>query len=178
MADLLISGIFPRTADEGIHPRSVLEHFGRPAVPGCWSGLYGLNATREGIKALLSRADTPQAVFRVVCRVPGGIVTHMTADSALEMEYLNVRYADAALKARLRDAWREISGDADDDAMLRHPHRVRDVLTQLGLGSLPLVLHPFSPADSNQVFTAGTVLDPSAIIEIRCRQREIEIRIE
>lgn len=178
MADLLISGICPRTAQGMVHPCSVLEHFGRPGVPGCWSGLYGLNATREGIKALLLRANAPQAVFRAACRVPGGIVTHMTADSALEMGYLNVRYADAALKARLRQSWREISGDDDDDAMLRHPERVRDVLTELGLGSLPVVLHPFSLADSNQVFTAGTVLDPSAIIEIRCRQREIQIQID
>lgn len=157
----------------------MLELFGRSAVSGCWSGLYGLNATREGIKELLSHATVPQVVFRVECEVPGEIVTRMTADKVLEMGYLNVRYADAELMDRLRDAWGAISGYDDADVAMRcQPHLVREVLARLGLGSLQVVIHPLSPAGSDRVLTVGTVLSLSAVSVIRCRQPGIHVRLD
>lgn len=176
MANLFLSGVVPR-AQEGIcHPASVLSLFGLEPVPGCWSGLYGGGSTREGLKLLLNDAKEPQVVFRVVCEVPGGIVTGMSASAAAEMGYLNIRYADAGLMHELRSAWVSESEDKDQ-AIHSSPHRVRSVLQSIGLNDLLLVLHPFQPKGGSGVLTAGTILSPSTISEVHSRRPGLDIRI-
>lgn len=148
-------------------------------MPGRWSGLYGSTSTREGLKRLLSDADVPLSVFRVVCTVPGGIVTIMSAEESAALGYLNLRYADAQLMGRLEAVWSRLAHEDDPQkAIHTRPDLVVEVLAELTIDSLRVVLHPFRPANSKQVLTVGTILDPGAVEDIRSRNKDLDIRVD
>lgn len=179
MARLILSGVVsrgergkPRTAT--LH--SVLPRLGLKPVPGCWSGLYGTASTREGLMRLLKSATEPNAIVRVACEVPGGVVTRMSTEELPRLGYLNVRYADADLSARIDGVWSALAGiDDPKKALLTRPDLVVRVLSELQIQDLPLVIHPFRIRDETMVLSVGTILNDNCIVDVKSREPGLQI---
>lgn len=179
MAKLFISGVAARAAATdapAVRPTSVLELFGRPPVEGCYSGLYGTSSTREGLKRLLQSAQQPMSIFRIVCEVPGDIVTSMGSGDLQALGYVNVRYADAPLLARIEDGWRSLSAlDDAREAIQTRPDLAAQVLSGIGVEGLSVIIHPFRPPDTNLVLNVATVLDQRCVIDVHSRDPNLRL---
>lgn len=181
MAKLFVSGVAPRQYNAQaptIAPSSVLDLFGCPPVPGHWSGLYGTSSTREGLKRLLVSAKEATSIFRVICKVPGGIVTSMGYEDLGSLGYLNVRYADAELLARIEHCWCSLTGlDDPREAVQTRPDRAVEVVKHIKAQGVLLIIHPFRPPDSELILNAATVLDPSCVVDIRSRDPYLSLAL-
>lgn len=181
MARLFLSGIATRqqhNEPQTVQPKSVLSLFGRKTVKGCWSGLYGTSSTREGIKRLLQSADQPQSIFRVICEVPGEVVTRMGAEDLRELGYLNVRYADASLYEAIEKCWAKAARMKDGQkAIETHPEYAQKVAHAIAPGNLSLIIHPVKVPGSELVLSVGTILNTVCIDEIHSRDRNLNIQL-
>ena len=181
MANLFLSGIAPRSNKDtprDLTPESVLKLYGFKAVEGCWSGLYGSSSTREGIKLLMQASDKPHSIFRVICKVPGGIVSYMAQQDLADLGYLNVRYADAALHHMIGTLWADYAGyDDPQEAILTHPEFARDVAEAVAPASLSLIIHPFRVKGTELILSAGTILDTNCVTDIHSRDRTLNIEL-
>ena len=178
MTSLYLSGTAPRGCGDH-QPVSVIEAFGRTPVPGHWSGLYGNASTREGLKRLMRGAEQPVSVYRITCEVPGGLTTSMGREEIESFGYLNVRYANAALKNELEAAWSRVTGLEDgEQAMTHHPDVVVEVLKQIDAPPMSLVIHPFEVPGENLMLSVATVLNNDAVSGYRSRDRGLTLHLE
>lgn len=179
MANLVLSGVVPR-GERGkpriVTPHSVLPLFGLKPVPRCWSGLYGTASTREGLMYLLKNPTEPQAIIRMTCEVPGGVVTRMSSEELSRLGYLNVRYADADLTSRIDGVWSALGGvDDPKEAMVTRPDLAFQVLSELKIFGLSLVIHPFRVRGTSMVLSVGTVLDYRCVVDVKSREAGLTI---
>lgn len=177
MARLFLSGVATRAREhQELVPESVLALFGCAAAGDFWSGLYGTSSTREGLKRLLQTAKQPQSIFRVVCEVAGGIVTSMGEADLAELGYLNVRYADAPLLAKIERLWCRLAELNDpQEAINTRPDLAPRIAASLNVNALSLIIHPFQPPYSDIILNAATILDPACIQEIHSRDPNLQI---
>lgn len=181
MSRLLLTGVVPQRSGNRpyrVAPESMIRVFGRAPVQGFWSGLYGLASKRDGLRQLLQTAQHPFAIFSVVCEVPGEIVTKISEKDLAELGYLNVRYADAALLAKVHGIWSELSGmDDGAEAIYRYPELAAQVAERIAGKKLSLIIHPFRARGSQLVLTVATVLKPHCIVEVHSREEHVSIAL-
>lgn len=181
MAKLSLSGLATRQTGHEAHPpvlESVLTLLGHNPVEGCWSGLYGTSATREGIKFLLQSTQRRQSVFRVICEIPGGVVTHISQPDLARLGYLNLRYADADLYEAIETTWARAACINDPHkAIESHPEYARAVADAIAPGALSLIIHPVKVASTELVLSVATILDPACVVDIRTRDRLLQIQL-
>lgn len=152
--------------------------FGQKPVDHCWSGLYGTASTREGLMHLLKNPSVPMAIIRATCDVPGGVVTRMGLEDLQRLGYLNVRYADADLTARIDGVWADLSGvDDPKEACLTRPDLASRVLMELGIKGILVIIHPFRVHGMSLVLSVGTVLDTRCIVDIKSRESGLTIAL-
>lgn len=181
MARLVLSNVVSR--GERGNPRtvtseSVLPMFGHKSVNRCWSGLYGTASTREGLMFLLKEPVEPLAIVRVACEVAGGVVTRMGLEDPPRLGYLNVRYADADLNARIDGIWSALSGvDDPREACLTRPDLARRVLQALGIKGVFVIIHPFRVHGTSLVLSVGTVLDPRCVVDVKSREPGLTVTL-
>lgn len=181
MRKLTITGVIPRRASVRpyrVVPASIIEHFGRKPVRGAWSGLYGIDSKRDGLKELLRSARQSFSVFAVTCDVPGEPSPWVSEEDAKRNGYLNVRYADAALLDRVTRSWAKLAGLKDGaEAMYSHPELALKVAREV-LGMDPsVVIHSFRTARSKLILTVVTVRDQSCITDVHARDPNVIVAL-
>ncbi|HYW76232.1 MAG TPA: hypothetical protein VFA48_06360, partial [Gammaproteobacteria bacterium] len=132
----------------------------------------------EGLKRLLVSAQGATSIFRVICEVPGGIVTSMGSQDLENLGYLNLRYADAELLSRIESCWCSLAElDNPREAVQTRPDLAAEVVAHIGARGLQLVIHPFRPPDTKLVLNVATVLDSSCVADIRSRDPYLRVAL-